>query len=284
MYPFDFHTLDIKFNIGNIQIKSLDSNHGIFVKSFMQHQHSYYELHYITDGNGTLLIEDKKYTLEKGNLYLVGPNVLHEQLSDSIFHMREFHFAFDINTLKIKDNAVGFIDSLKETSFWYGTDAHEIGVIFEEIERELMKQENGFLLVVKNCLEKIILLLTRNILGNTHNVTIVPSTLDDRRYSLIEEYFLYSYDTITLESLSMILGLSYRQTQRIIKERYNMTFPQMRTRARLQAAANLLSQELDLKISEICFKTGFSQINYFNQVFKQHYGLNPTEYRKLHKR
>jgi AraC-like DNA-binding protein len=47
---------------------------------------------------------------------------------------------------------------------------------------------------------------------------------------------------------------------------------------RLQKAEELLNN-LELNITEIAYKTGFD-VKYFSKMFKQTYGLSPSDYRK----
>ncbi len=49
---------------------------------------------------------------------------------------------------------------------------------------------------------------------------------------------------------------------------------------RLQHAANLLIQER-CTIIEVADATGFSDAKYFREVFRKHYGVSPSEYRKV---
>lgn len=48
---------------------------------------------------------------------------------------------------------------------------------------------------------------------------------------------------------------------------------------KLQKAADLLSED-KLNINEIAEATGFSDAKYFREVFKKHYNMNPTKYKK----
>lgn len=49
---------------------------------------------------------------------------------------------------------------------------------------------------------------------------------------------------------------------------------------RLKKASELLITT-DLKLVEIAYATGFNNIGYFCKQYKIHYGITPTEYRKL---
>lgn len=68
-----------------------------------------------------------------------------------------------------------------------------------------------------------------------------PNNLADSKSVIIEEYFLYEYQDLSLPDLSDRLKLSPRQTQRLLMEYYGKTFQQKKAEARMSAAAILLS-------------------------------------------
>jgi len=51
---------------------------------------------------------------------------------------------------------------------------------------------------------------------------------------------------------------------------------------KLKTAANMLRDQHEYNISDICFKLGFSSLNYFGKSFKDYFGMSPTSYRKFH--
>ena len=55
-----------------------------FSEPLPRHSHgkNAFELHYVTDGKGTVIIGKEEYALSSGVLYLTGPNIAHEQLPD----------------------------------------------------------------------------------------------------------------------------------------------------------------------------------------------------------
>ena len=100
-----------------------------------------------------------------------------------------------------------------------------------------------------------------------------------KAYILIEDSFLLEYNTITLKELSRRLGLSSRQTSRILYNRYGKNFLQKRTEARMAAAVTFL-KENKLSISEISARLGYSYPNHFHTAFKNYYHMTISEYKE----
>ena len=97
---------------------------------------------------------------------------------------------------------------------------------------------------------------------------------------VIDEIFLCRYADITLEQLADSIGLSTRQTQRLLEKNYNKSFSAMKLEARMAAAETLLRNS-SLKITEISNRIGYSSIEHFSNAFKKFYGVSPGQYRKI---
>ena len=83
----------------DLQVTVLNANRMEFRESFPKHLHSFYELHYIFAGSGTLLCQGERYPLSAGTLYLNGRNSSHEQLTNPDDPMMEYCVALDIKSL-----------------------------------------------------------------------------------------------------------------------------------------------------------------------------------------
>ncbi len=47
---------------------------------------------------------------------------------------------------------------------------------------------------------------------------------------------------------------------------------------RLKNAANLLTTQSELNVSEIAYAVGFSTPRYFSRCFREHFGVSPSKY------
>lgn len=106
---------------------------------------------------------------------------------------------------------------------------------------------------------------------------------DGSIYLKIEEAFLYQFRTLTLAGLARGVGLSERQLQRLLRERYDQTFTQKRTEARMRAA-NLLLAEGRLPITRIAGEVGYSGPEHFCAEYKKYMGMTAREYRRQNTR
>ena len=85
-----------------------------------------------------------------------------------------------------------------------------------------------------------------------------------------------SNEQFGVEMLCKEIGISERQLQRKLKAITNKSPNQMISSVRLHRAKELIISR-ELNISEVAFKTGFSNPSYFSKCFKKEFGLSPSD-------
>lgn len=83
----------------------------------------------------------------------------------------------------------------------------------------------------------------------------------------------------SIEDLAKQVTYSYQHTYRKIKEETGVTPSVYIRRKRLERACFLMA-ETELNISEIAYRVGFNNQNYFSKCFGMEYGFPPSNYRK----
>lgn len=270
----DFNLL---VKLENCTIKIIGGNWGVFHKSFTNHMHSYYELHYVSGGQGTLITDTFEMPLSKGCFYLLPPRTRHEQWSKHSDLLQEYHLAFELVLGSQKDT----IWECLLSKGYYDTNQNEMEDFFHNIARESTLKKYGYIDMIIQNIQTIFISVIRTLVDSNNNLTYPSLNLDDRRIMLIDEAFLYHYKTVTLFSLSDQLKLSTRQTQRFIKQKYGVSFSTLKFQSKLSVAAMLLSTT-ELSLEEISFQVGYKNYSFFNRAFKEQYKETPKNYRKTH--
>ena len=83
---------------------------------------------------------------------------------------------------------------------------------------------------------------------------------------------------LTIEDMMVAMGVSRTQLFRKVKALTNMSGMQYLAAVRLEEGKRLLATELT--ISQIAYRVGFSDPNYFSRRFMQAYQMSPTQYRE----
>lgn len=81
------------------------------------------------------------------------------------------------------------------------------------------------------------------------------------------------------KSIAARVGITERYLQQLM-EMHGETFSHFVLRQRLDKAAAMLVSKRNLRIAEIAFLCGFSDLSYFNRSFRKRFGETPRGYRK----
>ena len=104
------------------------------------------------------------------------------------------------------------------------------------------------------------------------------------RLRLIEEDIVahVADNDLTIASTARRQGMSPKKLQRMF-ERAGKTFTEFVLEQRLTRARRLLTMHSDRskKIAVLAFAAGFSDLSYFNRVFRKRFGVTPSEWRGL---
>lgn len=93
-------------------------------------------------------------------------------------------------------------------------------------------------------------------------------------------YKNYSDCKLTLKSMASQLHISESYLTRIIKKKVNMSFSELLTKVRIEAAISLILSNISLTSLEISERVGYKSQHYFCKVFKDYTGMTPTAYKK----
>jgi AraC-like DNA-binding protein len=92
----------------------------------------------------------------------------------------------------------------------------------------------------------------------------------------------YTDPDLSLEAAAASLGINRNKINDILKEELGLTFSTYLNKLRLSEAARLLSENIDVNVSEIAYSVGYNNVSYFNKVFKQEYGCAPKTFKSLY--
>jgi len=88
-----------------------------------------------------------------------------------------------------------------------------------------------------------------------------------------------SNSSFGVEKLSKNVGMSRTHLYRKVMELTNQSPVELIRNLRLEKAAKLL-HENKFYVSEIAYMTGFTEISYFRKIFKDFYGVSPSDFAK----
>lgn len=254
------------------------------------HNHSSYELRYTVSGKGNLVIEDKTYTSQAGDLILVHPMEYHHQEEDEFTpYLSRFYLSFSIKAPSKKAPAAhkksydALIKTLQSIRVIHD---HNMQLLpyFQAITEAIAQKKYGYF----NHLQAMCILLFTDFirLAGVQNTTIFPSP--EQMYSnywtqQLEGFLGFRYmENIKLPDLAAFLQVSERQASRIVMREYGVNYTTMLMQFRVQKAKHQLLQNPEKDLQKVGADCGFQSYTYFITCFRKIMGKTPADYRAEH--
>lgn len=277
-------TLEFPFQI----YPALDGSEAHDSDYIPYHWHPELEIIEIQEGEVSVTIADHEYLGQKGDIFFVGSEQLHEIRATG--EQNQFHsFVFAMDFLQFERNdqvQTQLLTPIAEGSLCFQTEIRaettgqkEIGELLRNIMWYCVKQPQGYQLWVKVSLLQIIAVCTEKGLL-TQNKLKISSDYKAKRLkdivSYLEEHFS---ETLTLGDVASKFGMSPQYFCAFFKENFGKTLTQHINSLRMEQAARLL-RETDMPVMQIGFQVGYDNFSYFIKRFRAVYGVSPTQYRK----
>ena len=282
--------LSLTLTVGEMEIQVLNLLYEEFHRTIPSHAHGAgcYELHYIASGRGSAWVAGREYAIGSGTFFVTGPLVIHAQAPDPEDPMQEYCLYLKLERRRGSGGEAGdtgrLLALLEETVFWFGTDTQGMLPLVRGLFQAARLRRPGYILEMQSLLGQILVAAVRNYREEgARGPQEAASPSGERTAVLIEDYFLYEYQQLSLQELSQRLHLSPRQTERLLKERYGKTFSQKKAEARMSAAAELLRYSAG-SVTAIAEELGYGSIEHFSSAFRRYFGETPTAYRRRSRR
>lgn len=208
------------FKWNGIDFSITDIGGGKLGEDIPRHAHAKgsYELHFITGGSGKLITDDKEYELNSGDFFITGENIYHQQIADKSNPVEDVFLMLQTNNTR-KATAIGSVFLSNRFCFLSNFNTGTA----KEILREYREKQPDYTSAIAGLTIKLLTDITRAFLPKEFMEGINNINLNDRRFVLIEQAFLYS-DNLTLTKLANTIGLCERQTQRLLNKYYGKSF------------------------------------------------------------
>ena len=246
---------------------SLSNNfNAVFYRTevWNSHFHKSFELVYVIEGSLICFSNGEEYILKSGQFGICLPYDIHsyEPQGDTHYWVCVFSEDYVHDFYKIiKDKTGGFAFECSRS-------------VTEFITENLINNQNPSRLLIKSALYSVCdeYLKCNNLTEKNKKIT--------ENIAVIIEYVEKNHTKdIKLSDIGKLLGYDYHYVSRYFHSVFKMSFSEFLTLYRLETAINLMEQT-DKKILEIAFESGFQSVRSFNDCFKAHFKMSPTEYKK----
>ena len=272
--------LEIQNSLFSIRVVCSNLITALLHFSVMKHEHEFYEMHYITDGDVVLELEDDKViSLSKGDFVVLRPSVQH-RIRCTKQESEKFGFSFYLDSAE--DDIMKALQTLTEDyAVWKGTDQMDLLLQtmintssnnYNEINRMIMHH-----LLEAFFLEVLGIVLTDGLAIKKEGPILLGKNdvLENAKI-----YIALNADRpLSVEEVADKMYFSTRQFARIVRSRCGCTPSALIAQARIDYIKKLL-RETPMSVTEIAESTGFKDASSIVKFFKGHTGITPIAYRK----
>lgn len=240
-----------------------------------KHWHRSIEIFAVFDGEMEFYLNDEKYPLHPGEFMLVNSNELH-----SIYAPKKNE------TLVIQIPLATFERYYTDDGFIYFSHSsriqdEEVMGLFEEMYRVYAEKKAGYDYKVQSLYYRLLYLLVSKYRKTDMDAEKIRANKKLNKLSTITDYMKQNYSKeLSLERLARIFNYSPTYLSRMFRKYAQMSYKTYLDDLRLRHAYNDLVNT-DLSIGMIAEKNGFAGSKALARVFKEQYGVLPSEYRKV---
>ncbi len=278
----DFEIEDFPFTISRDIIRN----------EFPIHTHGYTEMVVILGGVASQIINRQIFKISEGDVFVIRGKVSHGFIN--VYNLDICNIMFDADKLLLPlfdlNKIEGFHSLFTIQPFLKNNhpfknhmrlDFDRLTIVrtyIEKISDEYKNRKPGFCNSIILLLNELIIFLSREY----HKTTTDGSSVLNRLSSIIAFMEKNYTQHVKLEELAGKSHLSSRQFSRIFKDTFQQSPMDYLARLRIKHACKLLI-ESDMSISDIAYRSGFSDPNYFCRTFKKRVNISPLNYRSLKK-
>lgn len=275
-----------KMPVPNLGLDIFLAENFTYGKKFKSHWHENMQLYLFIQGKALISCGSKRYNVTKDSIIIINPNELHslESLSNDL---KFYTIRMDSSFLSCKQTDLcqtKFLSPLSQNliSFHNLIENDKDALYFvESMIDEYLSKETGYELAVKASVYQLLVLMLREYVDGYLSERQTASRLENlRRLDAIFKYIDENFDShISSNQLAKIANVTTYHFCRLFKQTTGYTPTEYITMVRLEKAAGYL-KDSDLNITEIALQCGFDSVNYFSRLFKKHYKVPPTQFKK----
>ncbi|MBP1988759.1 helix-turn-helix domain-containing protein [Paenibacillus eucommiae] len=272
------------------------------------HSHEFVELVVVLEGSATHVFDSKqygvmRYRISPGDIFIVNPDEHHNyyleyeetvEVVNLLFYPEIIDYALLCSSEQSELMDFFYIQPfLKEKARLTSILKLDVGAtevvrnLVQKIENEFLAKHAGYQILIKLMFNELILRLSRYYAERPKLVEGPSSPKDSQPYikdsfRRVIGYIERHYNTdITLGKLVSIASCGERQLSRVFKETTGLSIINYIHKIRIEKAKLLLLHNAGIQISSVSAEVGFSDVSYFNKIFKRLVGISPREHQDL---
>lgn len=231
-----------------------------------------YSFHFILEGKGIYYLGDKAYELEKGQGFLITPDVPNVYTADKIQPWKYIYATFKgpdasaiVKNCGLSEKNVIFSFDLNEGMISDLKHMHEAGKD---------RTAKGY-----DVLGYFFLVISRLVRDNSENNKLKENSPHDYIKTALSYIDDYSTHDISVRDIADYVKIDRTYLYSLFKKYIGVSPSEYLMKVRLKRAVSLMEYET-LSLNDIAVSAGFYDLSHFSKAFIDSYGMTPGKYRK----
>lgn len=253
-------------------------------KQIEMHSHSQWELSYVSRGKGVRIIGDTSEAITEGEMILIPPNIPHvwrfnrtETGNDGM--ISNISIFFETQTLERLQTVVPEISIVSQKIRSLTGAVRYSGAARDELSRLILSMR--FIAAdarLPKMFEMLVILAYAEEYETIGHSIILSQA--DLRMEKVRVYCRCNYArAIKLDDVAAHVGMNKSSFCTFMRHHTGKSLTEFVNDIRLSKAKELLSNT-DYPIASIAYETGFSNVTYFNRLFRRRYNRTPKSERR----
>jgi len=257
---------------------------------YPRHKHSFFELTFIIQGSGQHILNESIINYKEGDVFFLTPKDEHEFVIDAptkfgILKFTEQIFLEKANTINNKrwqkyiESVIFYQNIIPDDIMVCDKDRKQLFTLFELLKNEIANNSHYSRDIITELFGALLIIIARNLKSSLKSIPkpiISEKEKIDNILSYVRKHIL-DKERIKIKAIASEFYMSPHYVSVFIKKHAGISIQQYVIQYKLKMAERLLKQT-NLSISEIAYKTGFSDSSHFNRIFKKYKGMNPSEF------
>ncbi len=268
-YIINFQESKYQYNFALYQVGYEKCKKG---HSFGPHLRDFYVLHFVVDGDGWLVVENKRFKLKKGDCFLVPTNKIAKYYTDSDTPYEYYWVGFNGSAAGPVLEHLGFLEGDTYVTSFENQNA-AVAILKGLVQNEEGILKNDFFAL--GAFYQLLGLLVKD--DELFQKVDSESGLMHQLIHYIETNYMYD---ISIEDMANIVNIHRSNVFRLFKKNYGVSPKEYIADYRMDKALFFLKNS-DLSVKAISFAVGFNNTSYFCKQFKKKYKKTTSEARAL---
>lgn len=263
-----------------------------------EHHHNQYELFYMVSGRCRIFVNHTIYHMKTGDMLLIEPLALHRTMYGITQENERVDVMFGTESLEWMNRYCGidWMEQWKAHPFLKIETGRRSYVenLFQKLIAEQQKEDLFSAMMRQTCFCELMVFIGRQITGRREGEGRQEPGADllERRTDISEAWeqeepiqraarYIYTHfdEQLTLDTMAEMVHMSPTYFSRRFRQITGFGFKEYINFVRIKEASKLLL-ETSLPLNVIARRCGFSDSNYFGDLFKKEKGISPRMYRK----